>query len=277
MGVIFQQGISVSKDSKSTINSFNQEILFHYSYENYAWGHQYKGWYIDSDANVWNFKEVQHWSAEEGAIITNKNNIFWYDSDSLNQSYHESRDTIITNINSDSLNHYYQLINIASTGEYSKPENVGNDIGSFIFGCLYYEDQAKKYRKVILSLFGDWMFKNLDSNAIKIDDWLKRIHQTVIVGMEKNEASIFTKYCLSNYPNPFNPSTTIEFQLPKSSNVTLKIFNILGKEVAILVSDRLTAGSYTYDWDASNMASGVYLYHLKAGDFVETKKMILMR
>ncbi|UCG55151.1 MAG: T9SS type A sorting domain-containing protein, partial [Dehalococcoidia bacterium] len=86
------------------------------------------------------------------------------------------------------------------------------------------------------------------------------------------------------YPNPFNPSTTIEFDLPKTSQVTLKIYNILGEEVATLVSDRLTAGSYSYEWNASNLSSGVYLYRLsvgsltgEAGDFVETRKMVLMR
>jgi hypothetical protein len=80
-----------------------------------------------------------------------------------------------------------------------------------------------------------------------------------------------------NYPNPFNPSTTIEFDLPKTSEVTLKIFNILGEEVATLVSNRLSAGSYSYEWDASNLASGVYLYKLQAGDYVEKRKMILLK
>jgi hypothetical protein len=80
-----------------------------------------------------------------------------------------------------------------------------------------------------------------------------------------------------NYPNPFNPRTTISFDLPKTSEVTLKIFNILGEEVTTLVSDRLSAGSYSYDWDASNLASGVYLYRLQAGDYVEIRKMVVMR
>jgi len=84
-------------------------------------------------------------------------------------------------------------------------------------------------------------------------------------------------YLFQNYPNPFNPSTIIEFDTPKTSNVTLKIFNILGEEVTTLVSDRLSAGLYMYEWDASNMANGVYLYRLEAGGFVETRKMILMR
>jgi hypothetical protein len=80
-----------------------------------------------------------------------------------------------------------------------------------------------------------------------------------------------------NYPNPFNPGTTIEFDLPKTSEVSLKIFNILGEEVTTLVSDRLSTGSYSYDWDVGKLASGVYLYRLKAGDYVETRKMVLMR
>jgi len=80
-----------------------------------------------------------------------------------------------------------------------------------------------------------------------------------------------------NYPNPFNPSTTIEFDLPKTGEVTLKVFNILGKEIATLVTTRLSAGSHTYKWEATNSASGVYLYRLEAGDYIETRKMILMK
>ena len=80
-----------------------------------------------------------------------------------------------------------------------------------------------------------------------------------------------------NYPNPFNPTTTISFDLPKTSEVTLKIFNILGEEVTTLVSDRLSAGLYSYEWVASNLASGVYLYRLTAGNYVEMRKMVLMR
>lgn len=79
------------------------------------------------------------------------------------------------------------------------------------------------------------------------------------------------------YPNPFNPITTIAFDLPKSSEVTLKIFNILGEEVANLVSGRLSAGSYDYEWDASSLAGGVYFYRFQAENFVETKKIVLIR
>jgi hypothetical protein len=80
-----------------------------------------------------------------------------------------------------------------------------------------------------------------------------------------------------NYPNPFNPITTIDFYLPQSSEVTVKIFNILGEEVLTLVSDRLNAGRYNYQWDASDMPSGLYLYRLEVEEFVEIKKMLLVR
>ena len=81
---------------------------------------------------------------------------------------------------------------------------------------------------------------------------------------------------LQNYPNPFNPRTTIQFDLPKSGNVTLKIFNMLGQEVASLVNERKQAGYYQVTWNA-NAPSGLYFYRLQAGDYVETKKAILLK
>jgi len=85
-------------------------------------------------------------------------------------------------------------------------------------------------------------------------------------------------YTLSqNYPNPFNPTTTIEFSIPKTVFVTLKIYNILGQEVATLVSEKLINGSYKYTWDAGHLASGVYYYKLEAGGFIKTNKLILMK
>ena len=80
-----------------------------------------------------------------------------------------------------------------------------------------------------------------------------------------------------NYPNPFNPSTTINFSIPEASYVSLKIFNSLGQEVETLVSEDLNADNYKYDWDAESLTSGVYFYTLLAGNFVETRKMILLK
>jgi photosystem II stability/assembly factor-like uncharacterized protein len=82
---------------------------------------------------------------------------------------------------------------------------------------------------------------------------------------------------LQNYPNPFNPSTTIQFSLPRTSNVTLKVFNTLGQQVATLVNEEKAAGSYKVDWNAESFSSGVYFYRLTSGDYVDTKKMLLIR
>jgi len=87
-----------------------------------------------------------------------------------------------------------------------------------------------------------------------------------------------TEFSLSqNYPNPFNPSTAINFGLPNASNVSLKIYNILGEQVASLVNKVMPAGYHTVTFDASKLASGMYIYRLEAGSFVQVKKMMMLK
>ena len=98
------------------------------------------------------------------------------------------------------------------------------------------------------------------------------------VGVEENLSVYPTEYSLyQNYPNPFNPTTTISWQLPISNKATLKIFNILGKEVSTLVNEYKPAGKYETEFNATNLPSGVYFYRLQAGDFVQTRKMIFLK
>jgi hypothetical protein len=94
------------------------------------------------------------------------------------------------------------------------------------------------------------------------------------------EINLLKKFSLEqNYPNPFNPSTKISWQLPVSSNVTLKVYDVLGREVVTLVDEYRNTGSYNVEFTIENLelSSGIYFYQLKAGEFVETKKMILLR
>lgn len=80
-----------------------------------------------------------------------------------------------------------------------------------------------------------------------------------------------------NYPNPFNPNTVINFEIPKQSNVLLKVYDLLGNEIATLLNEEKVAGSYNVDFDATALSNGVYFYRLQAGSFVETKKMTLLK
>ena len=97
-----------------------------------------------------------------------------------------------------------------------------------------------------------------------------------------NEPTLPTKFLLSqNFPNPFNPNTTIRYQIPVRSIVTLKLYDILGREIITLVNEGEAAGNYNIDFNASSaaggLASGVYFYQLKAGDYTSVKKMILLK
>ena len=80
-----------------------------------------------------------------------------------------------------------------------------------------------------------------------------------------------------NFPNPFNPTTNIQFAIPAASDVTLTVYDMLGRQVAVLVNGTLSAGTHTATFDASNLSSGTYMYRLQAGNFVETSKMMLIK
>jgi heparin/heparan-sulfate lyase len=94
----------------------------------------------------------------------------------------------------------------------------------------------------------------------------------------KNDITYKKSFCLlKNYPNPFNSSTRIQFSLPYKANVLLEIYNSTGQLVEILVNENMGVGSYNINWDASDMPSGIYFYKIRAGSFVDLKKMILLR
>jgi hypothetical protein len=110
------------------------------------------------------------------------------------------------------------------------------------------------------------------------DGVFRRTLSQIITGVEDQINEIPSQFILEqNYPNPFNPSTIISFSIPASEFVTLKVYDILGREIATLVNEEKPAGSYEVNFDASALSSGIYFYTLKAGKFTETKKLILMK
>ncbi len=105
--------------------------------------------------------------------------------------------------------------------------------------------------------------------------YFNRYSYTVNIG---NQGETPSSYNLSqNYPNPFNPATKINFSIPKGELVTLKVYDVLGREVSTLVNKQMTAGTYSINFDASKLSSGVYFYRLDAGSFTQTKKMMIQK
>lgn len=129
-----------------------------------------------------------------------------------------------------------------------------------------------------------WCVSNIDSepNNFSIDSGLssenKPVWGTCPGATSINEEEIPAVFTLNqNYPNPFNPSTVISYQLPVSSDVQLEVFDMVGRRVAVLVNDRVAAGTHEVNFDATELSSGMYLYRVIVGDFVETRKLTLIK
>jgi beta-glucanase (GH16 family) len=105
-----------------------------------------------------------------------------------------------------------------------------------------------------------------------------RVSQKVVSSASDGSEHIPDHYALlQNYPNPFNPSTSVSFSLPTISFVSLKIFDLIGREVTTLVSQEMSAGNHSQEWNATGFPSGVYIYQLRAGSFVASKKLVLLK
>ncbi|MBI5402393.1 MAG: M28 family peptidase [Ignavibacteriae bacterium] len=130
-------------------------------------------------------------------------------------------------------------------------------------------------------LSGNWILKILDNgtgNTGTLLNWSLDIVYAPSVDINNISQEIPNKYYLyQNYPNPFNPNTFIKFQITKENNVNLKIFDILGREVATLLNNKMLPGIYEANWNASSFPSGIYFYKLISGEYTATKKMVLIK
>jgi len=116
----------------------------------------------------------------------------------------------------------------------------------------------------------------VDSQDVELDSAIEYLNSITSLHEENtkqpNETRLF-----QNYPNPFNPITTINYHIAELSYVSLNVYDVLGNKITTLVNEDKLAGSYEIEFDGSNLASGIYIYKLQAGSFVETMKMILLR
>src|SRR5690606_32019587 len=123
------------------------------------------------------------------------------------------------------------------------------------------------------------------TKVVLVNDQLEKIKNVgvQIFSVTNVNTELPLNYSLSqNFPNPFNPSTTIEFSLKQRSDVTIKIYNMLGQEVRTLFANQLESGNHKVIWDGMNnqgimMSSGTYIYKMISGDFVQSKKMLLLK
>jgi hypothetical protein len=157
---------------------------------------------------------------------------------------------------------------------------LNDDVLYFYYNKYYFIEGlgfVYKYEEIVNATHHSWYSIETDTligckiNGIIFGD-------TSMVFIKNISNTLPSSFSLSqNYPNPFNPSTSIKYQIANSKLVTLKIYDILGKEIAILVNEKQSPGTYKVNWDASAFPSGIYLYKLNSGDYSETKKMLLIK
>ncbi len=134
---------------------------------------------------------------------------------------------------------------------------------------ILFDSTETRYMKLLLLKSNQGPFASI---------WEVEMYGTDDVTSNQTTPPILEAFELTqNYPNPFNPSTKIKYSVPQSSNVDIKVFDILGNEIETLVDEEKPVGTYEITWYAEQLPSGVYFYQIRAGDFVETKKMLLLK
>jgi hypothetical protein len=158
------------------------------------------------------------------------------------------------------------LVNEAQVRHYQRWPILGINVGTPEVDAqpATFDGEITKFKNWILTRL-TWLDANMPGKDI----------QTAVV---QGTVAIPKNFLLfQNYPNPFNPTTVIHYYLPVASHAVVKVYDVLGREVATLVNEQKSAGSYQVDFDAHLLTSGVYFYSLQAGTFTETKKLVLIK
>ncbi len=170
---------------------------------------------------------------------------------------------------------FYFITSLAAAGDYVLAGTAGG--GTYLtvnngLNWTHVNNGMLPLQVNSLLVSNDFVFAGTAGQSV----WKRPLSE--IIGIKNISSSIPKSFMLyQNCPNPFNPTTKIKFSLPKNSNVAIKIYDITGREVSTLINEKLNAGTYIVDWDASNFASGVYFYSLQTDNFTETKKLVLIK
>jgi hypothetical protein len=217
--------------------------------------------------------------------------VYWQNADSLLiDSMIVNKDVFLLRDSSYGAGSIAGSINIQTEGAQSDFEGITLLARSIDNGALYSYNFGKEdgaYRVSNLpygtyELIGQKIgLENAISEIVTIDPFNNQINNIIITFLTtdvNDELPLPDNIVLhQNYPNPFNPTTTISFYIPQEDFVELKISNILGETVTVLIKNNLSAGNYNAQFDASNFASGIYFYTLRAGKFIQTNKMLLLK
>jgi len=201
-------------------------------------------------------------SRYESNMIGQYSNQIIYEGDELN--YIENLSDYVFNFIYDNYN-YVDSVLLA--------DSIATAFAGNATSTAYYEMLWELTKSFTIRLFKNASYK---LTCLIYTAWVNA--GSPVTGVIKENQNYATKYELSqNYPNPFNPSTTIRFSMPEESYVTLKVFNTLGEEITTLINENIVSGNYEVEFSTITLPSGVYFYKLQAGNFVETRKMVLIR
>jgi photosystem II stability/assembly factor-like uncharacterized protein len=156
---------------------------------------------------------------------------------------------------------------------------AGTDGGVFLstdFGLNWTNVSSKELNTAIYSLaiFGSDLLAGTGGAGVI---WKRPLSEMIAFSNVSERLLAFEYKLEQNYPNPFNPTTVINYSIPKERFVTIKVYDILGREIKTLVNEEKIAGNYSVQFNGSNLASGIYYYRMQAGDFVQTKKLVLLK
>lgn len=164
---------------------------------------------------------------------------------------------------------------------------INGALGEFLNSNSIWNQNQQIVKNMNLTLDSSWIASNcffavfvyLSEGNLSSNSFVQQTFKEAVIPIGiKNESNTISEFTLTqNYPNPFNPTTNINFSLPKGTKLYLSVYDILGNEISILVDGFLNRGIYHIIFDGSHISSGVYFYRLITNEFIETKKMILLR
>lgn len=156
-----------------------QEIIFHYSYENFSGGYEFYGWCIDKDGMVWDLEEPLHWNNEIQNIVKDSTAVYWYEKNELEQEYATGKGRALGKIRDADLKNRIKEIEDIVNESHSTAINDMADPGTAIYGFLSFDNQIHAYRKVILELSGEWYSTLEDEHAEELILWLRMLQEDI--------------------------------------------------------------------------------------------------